>query len=440
MLMTARRRIDKNILAVVAAGFGLAILLLLVSAYVGIQAMELVEERGTALHERQRMSTRLIDEIQGEEAGLSSIFYALVAGSGSVSRDDLSSRLTAIEQQVTRTLAAAARYGDAQRWEGVKVAVAQFIAQVRTLLSSPAGRDPPPSLYAAHESLANELANLVAADWKASIEEDLQQGRSGRERLRQSLVLLGIALLLSVLCAAATVLVAARVFYRLEWQSAELSRLSTHVLEGQEAILHRFSRELHDEFGQILTAIEANIAAIPRSSSAIDARVEDCLLLVKDAMANVRELSQLLRPSTLDDFGLAPSLQNLADSFSQRTGIDAEQHIEFNERLPGEIETHLFRIAQEALTNVARHSGATSVRLSLVRKPDSVVLSIHDNGRGLPAGKAQSGFGLIGMRERIRAAHGDLRIQSSPQGVTVIAEVPLDGVQQNEADPSLARG
>jgi signal transduction histidine kinase len=149
---------------------------------------------------------------------------------------------------------------------------------------------------------------------------------------------------------------------------------------------------------------------------------------VKDAIGTVRELSQLLRPSTLDDFGLASSLQWLAESFAQRTQIAIEPNLAFEGRLQGDIETHLFRIAQEALTNVVRHSGATSATVSLLEDNGRLRLSVADNGRGLPAGKSASsrgGFGLIGMRERMRAAGGLLRVQSGGSGVTVIAEVPL---------------
>jgi signal transduction histidine kinase len=151
----------------------------------------------------------------------------------------------------------------------------------------------------------------------------------------------------------------------------------------------------------------------------------------------VRELSQLLRPSTLDDFGLASSLQWLAESFAQRTQIAIEPKLTFEGRLQGDIETHLFRIAQEALTNVVRHSGATSATVSLFEDNGRLHLAVADNGRGLPAGRASvsrggssGGFGLIGMRERMRAAGGLLKVQSGGggaggSGVTVIAEVPL---------------
>jgi signal transduction histidine kinase len=240
-----------------------------------------------------------------------------------------------------------------------------------------------------------------------------------------------------------TVRVAVRMFRRTEWQARELSRLSGHVLETQEQMLHRFARELHDEFGQSLTAIEANLAAVPVASPEVSSRIEDCSLLVKDLMSNVRELSQLLRPSTLDDFGLKPSLQLLAESFAQRTGISINSRLDFSGRVPGEIETHLFRIAQEALTNVARHSKATRVDLSLEKRGGVLRLSIADNGGGIKSKPKpdRGGLGLAGMRERMRVAGGQLEVRSDSQGVTVVAEVALDeAAQRAETHPSLVGG
>ena len=438
--MTARRRIDRNVLWVLVAGFSLIIVLLLVSGFVGIQAMEMVERRSAALHEHHRVSTRLIDEVQGEEAGLSSIFYALAASPRPVDRLSLLQKLDSVEAQVSKTLQLRLAGPEAARWTAVHSSLQEFIREVRHLLQSPADRiEMPASLYRAHENLASELSNLVTANYESATQEETQFGLRGQERMRHSLALLGVALLLAVVCAAATVRIVIHMFQRIEWQSRELSRLSGHVLETQEQIVRRFSRELHDEFGQTLTAIEANLATVPRLSPAVAARLEDCTLLVKDAMASVREISQLLRPSTLDDFGLAPSLQWLADSFSQRTGVLVDLQVDFNTRLAGEAETHLFRIAQEALTNVSRHSDATHVKLALGADNGRLRLLVSDNGRGLQQGLGRRGFGLIGMRERMRAAGGRLDIQSDKTGVTVVAEVPLDGVAQ-EANPSIAGG
>jgi signal transduction histidine kinase len=136
----------------------------------------------------------------------------------------------------------------------------------------------------------------------------------------------------------------------------------------------------------------------------------------------------LLRPSTLDDFGLDTSLGWLADGFSQRTGIKVDYVSSGVQRTDGESETQLFRIAQEALTNVARHANATLVRMELQRSGNALVLTVSDNGMGLPDTKTGTGLGLVGMRARSRAANGTLTVSSCPgKGVTIKAEILVKG-------------
>src|SRR2546421_1925927 len=155
------------------------------------------------------------------------------------------------------------------------------------------------------------------------------------------------------------------------------------MLNNQESTARRFSHELHDGLRQSLTAVKANLAALGKGTPD-PSRVDDCMRLVDEAIGNVRQLSQLLRPTILDDFGLEAGLRWLAEGFTHRTGIEVEFQGGLRGRLPDETETHLFRIAQEALTNVARHSGAKHVWMSLAQNPGEATLSIRDDGRGLP--------------------------------------------------------
>jgi signal transduction histidine kinase len=437
--MIAQRRTDPNILWVLAAGFALTILLLIGSGWLSVQAVDAVEMHSEELLARHRVSTQLIDEMQGEVAGLSGVFYALAAGPRPVRRAELMARLDVLEKDVHRTLDEAQNESTSKPWAGAKQAVEGFISEVRGLLSSGAAA-PPPSLYRSHEALVGAIAQLVSANYRTAIEQEGLESSEHRLQLSRALALLGIALALSIVCALATVRIAVQMFRRIEWQAKELSRLSGHVLQTQEQILHRFSRELHDEFGQSLTAIEANLAAVPAATPEVSARLEDCTLLVKDLMSNVRELSQLLRPSILDDFGLKPSLQWLTDSFAQRTGIAIEAHLNFEERIESGIETHLYRIAQEALTNVTRHSKATKVEMRLEKHGGVLRLTVSDNGGGMRSKPkaGRGGLGVAGMRERMRVAGGHLDVRSDSRGVTVVAEVALDEAAQQraEANPS----
>jgi signal transduction histidine kinase len=420
-----RRRIDSTILPPLGIGFALSILFLLASGYVTLQSLERVEARAVSLADQQRVSTTLIDEIQGEEAGLSSLFYR-IASPTPVDRKPLLESLASIESDIGRTLEAARLSADGEKWRSVRAAVRDFIAELKLSLERPGLVSATDGLYRTHEDLVQALAALVTDNYQAAVRaQDLEYQRSHRN-VRNALLLLVVAMLLSVACALWSMRVAKAVFERVDWQARELSHLSAHVLEEQESSIRSFSRELHDDLGQTLSAIEANLVAVTPASAEQSSRLEDCVLLVKDAISKTREMSQFLRPSVLDDFGLAPSLQWLADSFQQRTAIAVRTSIDFAGRLHPATETHLFRIAQEALTNVGRHSQASSVELRLECAGPHLRLTVADNGRGFPGPARQGGFGLIGMRERMSSSHGRLDVKSTATGVTVTAEVPID--------------
>lgn len=232
---------------------------------------------------------------------------------------------------------------------------------------------------------------------------------------------------LSLLCGVWLVRASTVIFAQMEQQTRDLTDIQYQFLETQENVARRFSHELHDELGQALTALKANLSSMRRGYDA--SRVEDCLSLVDEAVQNVREMSQLLRPTALDDFGLDPALRALTESFALRTGIKVEYESNLNgARLADETETAFFRIAQEALTNVARHSGATAVELELRRSEREVKLRIHDNGKGYDMAvrrPVSGGLGLAGMRTRARGCGGELRIESGEgKGVEILVECP----------------
>jgi signal transduction histidine kinase len=211
----------------------------------------------------------------------------------------------------------------------------------------------------------------------------------------------------------------------------ELGALSSRLMSAQEEERRRLARELHDEFGQSLTAVNTYLWLIEREAAALDTvrtQTAEARRVVTQTLGAMRELSQLLRPSVLDDFGLVPSLESHLDTFAKRHEIATSLSADgLPERLPPEIETALYRIAQEALTNVARHARATRVRLALAQVKDEVRLEIEDDGVGLPAGPRRygaAGTGLIGMRERARALGGGIEIRSG-RGTCIRVSVPL---------------
>jgi len=252
--------------------------------------------------------------------------------------------------------------------------------------------------------------------------------QEGHGLLRWTVWLFAACVGLSLLCATWTVQASAGLFRKLEQQSDDLTRMQYQFLETQEDVARRFSHELHDELGQALTALKANLSAL-RGTSADEARLDDCTGLVDEAIRNVREMSQLLRPTILDDFGLEAALQSLTDNFSQRTGIEVHYSSDIEgRRLRDKAETHLFRIAQEALTNVARHSQATSVSVELRLHGDNIAMTIRDNGRGIEmAGRRSfSGLGLAGMETRAHGCGGRLNLETSAgKGLKIEVTCPI---------------
>ncbi len=233
--------------------------------------------------------------------------------------------------------------------------------------------------------------------------------------------------LLAAVCAVVTIGFARKSIHRIQWQSDELDRVSWHMLQSQEQAARRFSHELHDELGQSLAVLRSNLT----KESVLDPESlrADCLHLVDESIANVRELSQLLRPVILDDFGLDAGLRWLAERFAQRTRIRVDVETECRGRFADETETHLYRIAQEALTNVARHSKAGNVRIRLVEAEGNIRLSIVDDGVGLGpdpgAVPGRPSLGMVGMRARARQCGGELTVEpAEPTGLRVEAVVP----------------
>ena len=204
---------------------------------------------------------------------------------------------------------------------------------------------------------------------------------------------------------------------RLAARSAELEQLTRLMLRVQEDERRRIARELHDEAGQILTAVKIELE--------LDGR-QEAGALVGRALNQVRDLSNLLRPAALDDLGLLDSLRALTDDFSARTRIQVALDLEdATRRLPPDLEVVIYRVIQEALTNVARHARATDVDVRLITDEREVRITVEDNGRGIDADTSPH-MGWLGMRERITALGGQLAIGAGhTHGVRLDAQIPL---------------
>jgi len=241
----------------------------------------------------------------------------------------------------------------------------------------------------------------------------------------------------------------ARLFARVTAQQEQLRKLSIKVVEAQEEERRRISRELHDEMGQALTAIKLNLqmllVSLPEEDSFLREQVEEVIGLTNDSIQEVRRLAMDLRPSILDDLGLVPTLQWYKSQFEKRNDCQLNLSIAPSlPRLTPHTETALYRVMQEALTNVSRHANARCVEISLSADETGAYCSIVDDGRGFsPGAENVSGVGLTSMQERIEALDGEFNLASRPgKGTTITIFIPASTAfnpEEND-DSSFAGG
>jgi signal transduction histidine kinase len=306
----------------------------------------------------------------------------------------------------------------------------------------------------ARESILQIVDSLSALE-RASIDShEAEAAQFYRDAERRVTWLASLALVAALL----TAFIAARHVGRLEReigrrQRAEhhnrldLERLSARLVNAQEEERRSLARELHDAVGQALTAIKMEMGVALRGVEA-DARartaLEQARAIAESTLQSVRDLSQVLHPSMLDDFGLPEAVRGYLRGFSKRANIRAQlTHERMNDRLPADVEVCVYRIVQEALTNVAHHSGATSCTVSLIRRENVLHLTVEDDGRGLaPTARtpdARRGLGLIGMRERAQNLSGTFIIENRAEGGTrVVVKLPVPAVVDVDRQEQLA--
>ncbi len=221
-----------------------------------------------------------------------------------------------------------------------------------------------------------------------------------------------------------------------EMQSANvaLQNMSAQLLHLQDQERKRIAREVHDGTLQLISAMSMNLLLISRSPALIGdpemrKLITEAQNLAKQSSRELRTLSYVLHPPDLDDLGLAVALRSWADGFAQRTGIELTLKLDDPGRLNPNMETTLFRIAQEALVNVHRHSGSPTAELRIMVSEQNITLQVEDRGCGIPATTLTGdhigiGVGLLGMRERARQLGGSLQLGSNPNGTTVVATLP----------------
>jgi len=215
---------------------------------------------------------------------------------------------------------------------------------------------------------------------------------------------------------------------QLELRTIELQRISGQLVRIQDEERRRIARELHDDLGQVLIALKMAVQApdsVGKNDNAVD--------LADSALAKVRNLSYLLHPPLLDESGLLPAVHWYIDGFKKRSGVNTtfEYKPETFARLPGDVEMTVFRVIQEALTNVYRHSGSSDARIEIHQQPERVYVRVRDFGKGIVtdvltgALSVPTGAGIGGMKERVKQFGGEVKVVRAEPGTLVEAVIPI---------------
>jgi signal transduction histidine kinase len=285
-------------------------------------------------------------------------------------------------------------------------------------------------------TLAEELGDITAADAKER-RDGLNRSISEFQHHMLLLRLLGTGIAIGI-----GIIATIRVFRleraaaaeraRIEEAESQMRKLSQQLVNAQEQERRHLSRELHDDIGQRMTALRFGLSDLEQHCTAPTPPFSDalngCRSILEGSIEAIRGIAMGLRPAMLDDLGLAAAIEWHAREFSRKFNVPVTVDVpSVKGDCPEPQRTAVYRVAQEALTNCARHARANMIRVELSRISDSLRLSVTDDGVGIAAGHDdRRGFGLIGMEERIREVGGSLFIQSAPgQGTTVTLQVPI---------------
>ncbi len=284
--------------------------------------------------------------------------------------------------------------------------------------------------------LTHQVSQLLI-DNTSLDDEGTARARAVYDGVERQIRWLSVGLVAALLVAGATIVVAVRrAITALEQVSAERRALSWRMISLQEDVQAALARELHDEFGQVLTALGFGLTRTRRHveqqatpPATIAAQLGELQDLARQVLEGIRQRSRALHPVVLDDFGLEHALRAHVELVARQSGlpIDIQTSGDFT-GLPREVATHLYRVAQESLTNVIRHAGASEVLVSAVRDAGGVRLTVDDDGRGIGGGPeaATPGLGLTSMRERAALIGGTFAVGAGPLGGTrVSVQVPI---------------
>jgi signal transduction histidine kinase len=444
------RRMGPSVRAALLAGFAVVFALWLLWGYQLVRSLQQIEQNVTSVHESYVRGEQTLSKIRTNVL-LGSIYLrdALIDGA-TLRRDSYRSELMRLRTEVERLLGsyvpAVSSPDEREHWARLQTELADYWASRDVAFTDQAKTPDDAAILLRNRVVPKRDTVLQILDQLAAL-QNVANARHQEDidvlyrRVRTRLLSMGAGTLVVALLVA---VMASRHVNRLQREierqrrieqnnREDLERLSARLVDAQEQERRTLARELHDEVGQALTAVKMDIGIALRAE--VDPRVRSALEEARDISENtlrsVRDMSQLLHPSALDDFGLPATLTAYLRNFSHRTGIRAQLAETMETRLAPDIEVCVYRIVQEALSNVARHSGATACTVSLNSGGGMLRLVIEDNGRGVGSIATRltsgPGLGLIGMRERAQALGGTFSVKEREGGGTIVAvTLPLD--------------
>jgi signal transduction histidine kinase len=437
------------------AGFGGLLLLMAFAEFDGIAALRQIQNSTDRIRQDFVRRTRLLERIRGDvyvsgtyvrdyllepepgraEGHLYSLLETRRDMDGALAqyRAMLTPRETAPFQVLTREL---------ESYWGILEPVFQWSPEQRRRAGFLFLRDEVSPRRAAMIGIADQIRSINESQTtagRAEVEETFAQYR------RRLTITIGLTIGLGLLLAAFSMRrilglesETAAHFREISRTQAELKQLSARLVQAQEDERRSISRELHDEIGQSLTGVlveMANLSTLIRTAGrdAVAAKAVEIKRLVENSISVVRNMALLLRPSMLDDLGLAPALQWQAREVSKRSGVSVKVSAEeVPEELPEEHKTCIYRVVQEALHNAVQHSGARNVWVAVRPKNGHLLLTIQDDGKGFDP-RADKGMGLLGMEERVTHLGGSFAVESEPGRGTVLRvslQVPIAKPQE----------
>ncbi|MGE5837265.1 MAG: ATP-binding protein [Acidobacteriota bacterium] len=435
-------------------GFAGIFLLWLVSAYALVQRMVEADSRGAAIRSRFLRNEQLLSTVRAQTL-LSSVYLRdAVFDTTTAPVTDYQLQLHRIREDVEHALVEYVPRVDSElervQWAELQKELAQYWNSLMPVLAL----ERTPSAHDARRVLRDEIipkretiiriSDGIHTVNQHAFEQEQAELAALRQGLRRRVLQTST---ITVFLGLGIAFLATRYAGRLEsrireqhtqelHQKHELERLSSQLMQAQEEERRRIARELHDEIGQALTALKLELAIVERSAPApAAAGLSEARTITDRALQSVRDMSQLLHPSMLDDLGLPDTATWYLRGFSRRTGITSELVVErLERRLDPDVESCTYRIIQEALTNVARHAEASQCRVEIARTDAALRIRIEDNGKGFdeasdPAPAAR-GLGLVGVRERVARLGGTFRVESRLGiGTSLMVELPVPEVQ-----------